>query len=74
MILSAIARCQNVHERQLLLDRLRFAGVKPIIDGLTVTVSLGVPEGAWNLYFTNIYEIVMDAVEDVSDHEIQFTP
>ena len=45
-----------------------------MIDGLTVTVSLVVQEGAWNLYFTNIYEIVMDAVEDVADHEIQFTP
>lgn len=74
MNLSAIARCQSVNERQLLLDRLRLAGIKPRIDGLTVTVTIGVPDGSWNLYFTNIYEIVMGAVEDVADHEIQFTP
>lgn len=74
MILNATAKCKDVMERNLLLDRLRYANVKPEIDGLTVKVKLSLPEGVWNLYLSNVYEMIMDAIESVTDHSIEFTP
>lgn len=74
MTLKATAKCKDVMERNILLDRLRYANVKPEMDGLTVRVTLCLPDGMWNLYLTSIYEIVMDAIESISEHSIEFTP
>ena len=74
MTLNATAKCKDVMERNILLDRLRYANIKPEMDGLTVRVTLNLPDGMWNLYLTTIYEIVMDAIESISEHSIEFTP
>lgn len=74
MTLNASAKCKDVMERNILLDRLRYANIKPETDGLNVVVKLNLPDGMWNLYTTTIYEIVMDAIESISEHSIEFTP